>query len=100
MTFWPDEDVYSNPRSPHLDDDRLSITSQLRKTKSMDASCLDIRSIGDASSPMLSLSRAKSEYNLTASSPSLAQGTSTFTTHPVYTLLSPRFNFIISEHSL
>lgn len=54
-----------------MDDDRLSITSQLRKTKSMDASCLDIRSIGDASSPMLSLARAKSEYNLTASSPSL-----------------------------
>lgn len=51
----------------------MSISSQLRKTKSMDASCLDIRSIGDASSPMLSLARAKSEYNLTASSGSLTQ---------------------------
>lgn len=41
----------------------------------MDASCLDIRSIGDATgSPMLSLSRAKSEYNLTASTHSLMQG--------------------------
>ncbi|XP_044269432.1 brain-specific angiogenesis inhibitor 1-associated protein 2 isoform X2 [Tribolium madens] len=69
---WQDEDVYSNPRSPNLEDDRISISSQLRKTKSMDASCLDIRSIGDVGSPVTTLSRAKSEYNLNSSTHSLA----------------------------
>jgi BAI1-associated protein 2 len=65
--------VYSNPRSPNFEDDRISISSQLRKTKSMDASCLDIRSIGDVGSPVTTLSRAKSEYNLNSSTHSLAQ---------------------------
>jgi BAI1-associated protein 2 len=40
----------------------------------MDASCLDIRSIGDVGSPVTTLSRAKSEYNLNSSTHSLAQG--------------------------
>ncbi|XP_063919726.1 GATA zinc finger domain-containing protein 14 [Zophobas morio] len=73
ISVWQDEDVYSNPRSPNFEDDRISISSQLRKTKSMDASCLDIRSIGDVGSPVTTLSRAKSEYNLNSSTHSLAQ---------------------------
>ncbi|XP_044749979.1 GATA zinc finger domain-containing protein 14 isoform X2 [Coccinella septempunctata] len=73
ISMWQDEDVYSNPRSPNFEDDRMSITSQLRKTKSMDASCLDIRSIGDVGSPVTTMSRAKSEYNLNSSNNSLTQ---------------------------
>ncbi|XP_017770973.1 PREDICTED: brain-specific angiogenesis inhibitor 1-associated protein 2-like, partial [Nicrophorus vespilloides] len=73
ISVWHDEDVYSSPRSPHFDDDGISISSQLRKTKSMDASCLDIRSIGDVGSPVTTLSRAKSEYNLNSSTHSLEQ---------------------------
>lgn len=67
VSFWPDDDV---------DADRLSLSSQLRKTKSMDASCLDMRSIGDAvaHSPLKPLSRAKSDFNLAASTHSLDQG--------------------------
>lgn len=74
ISVWQDEDLYSNPRSPNFEEDRMSISSQLRKTKSMDASCLDIRSIGDVGSPVNTLSRAKSEYNLNSSNNSLAQG--------------------------
>ncbi|KAJ9591290.1 hypothetical protein L9F63_002164, partial [Diploptera punctata] len=77
VSFWPDEDLYSSPRSPNVEDDRLSIASQLRKTKSMDASCLDMRSINDATSPMKPLSRAKSDFNLTASTHSLVQNPDT-----------------------
>ncbi|GJQ68046.1 hypothetical protein Trydic_g16761 [Trypoxylus dichotomus] len=77
MSVWQEEDLYSNPRSPHFDDDRISLSSQLRKTKSMDASCLDIRSINDVGSPVTTLSRAKSEYNLNSSTHSLVQGTPT-----------------------
>ncbi|KAK4876867.1 hypothetical protein RN001_009373 [Aquatica leii] len=73
VSIWQDDDLYSNPRSPHYDDDRMSISSQLRKTKSMDASCLDIRSIEDVGSPVTTLSRAKSDFNLNSSIPSLAQ---------------------------
>ncbi|KAJ8870939.1 hypothetical protein PR048_027241 [Dryococelus australis] len=39
----------------------------------MDASCLDMRSMNDATSPLKPLSRAKSEFNLSASTHSLAQ---------------------------
>lgn len=44
--------------------ERGSITSQLRKTRSIDASCMDMRSIGDVVNN--SMNRAKSEYNLTS----------------------------------
>lgn len=44
--------------------DRGSISSQLRKTQSIDASCLDMRSIGEVINN--SMNRAKSEYNLTS----------------------------------
>lgn len=83
--------MYASPRSPLLlmspDDsesaDRLSVSSQLRKTKSMDASCLDVRSINDmtAAGPSTPkpLSRARSEFNLAASSHSLAHGKSPLT---------------------
>ncbi|XP_050542475.1 brain-specific angiogenesis inhibitor 1-associated protein 2-like protein 1 isoform X2 [Daktulosphaira vitifoliae] len=70
VSFWLDDD---NVNSPRIDDDRISLSSQLRKTKSMDASCLDVRAMMDISSPVLNypLSRAKSDFNLNASSQSL-----------------------------
>ncbi|XP_054282019.1 brain-specific angiogenesis inhibitor 1-associated protein 2-like [Macrosteles quadrilineatus] len=74
VSFWSDDDTVHSP-SRTIDDDRMSISSQLRKTKSMDASCLDVRAINDISSPTLthhSLTRAKSDFNLTASNHSLA----------------------------
>uniref|UniRef100_A0A1B6C4Q7 SH3 domain-containing protein n=1 Tax=Clastoptera arizonana TaxID=38151 RepID=A0A1B6C4Q7_9HEMI len=75
VSFWSDDD---NGNSPRIEDDRISIASQLRKTKSMDASCLDVRAINDISSPSMphhSLARAKSDFNLTASTHSLVQDT-------------------------
>jgi BAI1-associated protein 2 len=86
VTFWPEEDIYTQPRNSASAEDleeRMSLSSQLRKTKSMDASCLDIRAIGDlaptspmsgGASSLLPLTRAKSEFNLTASNSSLVQG--------------------------
>ncbi|XP_071443564.1 uncharacterized protein IRSp53 isoform X2 [Hetaerina americana] len=104
VNFWQEDDeddIYSQPSrgksGSNVDADRLSLTSQLRKTKSMDASCLELRSMNEVagtnesgarnrgstvgvtgmelsgSRPTLlgSLSRAKSEYNLTASTHSL-----------------------------
>nr|XP_023023913.1 uncharacterized protein DDB_G0284459-like [Leptinotarsa decemlineata] len=82
ISVWQDEDLYSNPRSPNFEDDRMSINSQLRKTKSMDASCLDIRSIGDADSPVNTLNRAKSEYNLNSSQHSVIHDGHTPTRRP------------------
>ncbi|KAM3961042.1 LOW QUALITY PROTEIN: insulin receptor substrate 53 kDa [Aphomia sociella] len=67
VSFWADEEVYASPRTGD-DDDRASVGSALRKTRSVDASCLDIRSIGDLGSPAQGLSRAKSDFNLQASS--------------------------------
>ncbi|XP_030749278.1 uncharacterized protein LOC115877282 [Sitophilus oryzae] len=67
ISVWHDDDLYSNPRSPNFEEDRISINSQLRKTKSMDASCLDVRSMTEGGSPVNTLSRAKSEYNLNSS---------------------------------
>ncbi|XP_022830735.1 uncharacterized protein LOC111359418 isoform X1 [Spodoptera litura] len=67
VSFWADEDVYASPRVGD-DDDRASVGSALRKTRSVDASCLDVRSIGDLGSPTQGLSRAKSDFNLQASS--------------------------------
>ncbi|KAG6445346.1 hypothetical protein O3G_MSEX003854 [Manduca sexta] len=67
VSFWTDEDVYASPRAGD-DDDRASVGSALRKTRSVDASCLDVRSIGELGSPAQGLSRAKSDFNLQASS--------------------------------
>lgn len=50
-----------------LDDesDRGSVISAIRKTRSIDASCLDMRSIGDVvNSAVAHMPRAKSEFNL------------------------------------
>ncbi|XP_047529277.1 uncharacterized protein LOC125065608 [Vanessa atalanta] len=66
VSFWADEDVYASPRNGD-DDDRASVGSALRKTRSVDASCLDVRSIADLGSPTQGLSRAKSDLNLQAS---------------------------------
>lgn len=66
VSFWADEDVYASPRNGD-DDDRASVGSALRKTRSVDASCLDVRSIADLGSPSHGLSRAKSDLNLQAS---------------------------------
>lgn len=67
VSFWGDEDVYASPRLGD-DDDRASVGSALRKTRSVDASCLDVRSIAELGSPAQGLSRAKSDFNLQASS--------------------------------
>ncbi|KAF7271615.1 hypothetical protein GWI33_015537 [Rhynchophorus ferrugineus] len=67
ISVWQDDDLYSNPRSPNFEEDRMSLNSQLRKTKSMDASCLDVRSMTEGGSPVNTLSRAKSEFNLNVS---------------------------------
>lgn len=48
--------------------DRGSIISALRKTRSIDASCLDMRSLGDVANSSMQMPRAKSEFNLTGSS--------------------------------
>ncbi|XP_026751479.2 uncharacterized protein LOC113511946 [Galleria mellonella] len=74
VSFWADEEVYASPRTGD-DDDRASVGSALRKTRSVDASCLDIRSIGDLGSPTQGLSRAKSDFNLQASSHNADQET-------------------------
>lgn len=50
------------------DSERGSIISAMRKTRSIDASCLDMRSIGDVvNSSSMNMPRAKSEFNLTSS---------------------------------
>lgn len=47
--------------------DRGSVISAIRKTRSIDASCLDMRSIGDVvNSSVAHMPRAKSEFNLTS----------------------------------
>ncbi|XP_039753941.1 uncharacterized protein LOC120629175 isoform X2 [Pararge aegeria] len=74
VSFWADEDVYASPRNGD-DDDRASVGSALRKTRSVDASCLDVRSIADLGSPTHGLSRAKSDLNLQASLHSAEQDT-------------------------
>uniref|UniRef100_A0A023F2Z6 Putative insulin receptor tyrosine kinase substrate-like protein n=1 Tax=Triatoma infestans TaxID=30076 RepID=A0A023F2Z6_TRIIF len=74
VSFWAENSGGGNGDSPKLDDDRVSLASQLRKTKSVDASCLDMRAMGDMPSPPLHhhpLTRAKSDFNLTASTNSL-----------------------------
>ncbi|XP_072152797.1 BAR/IMD domain-containing adapter protein 2 isoform X4 [Bemisia tabaci] len=71
ISMWPDDDGMQR-----MEDDRVSVTSQLRKTKSMDASCLDIRAMHEVTSPTMThnlLSRAKSDFNLSASNHSLNQ---------------------------
>ncbi|XP_055302188.1 uncharacterized protein LOC129568401 isoform X2 [Sitodiplosis mosellana] len=57
-----------NIKDQYIDDesDRGSIISAIRKTKSIDASCLDMRSLGDVvNSSTMNMPRAKSEFNLT-----------------------------------
>lgn len=49
------------------DDENMSVTSALRKTQSVDASCLDMRSLGDLGRTTMCMPRAKSEFNLTSS---------------------------------
>lgn len=58
--------MYASPRVGD-DDDRASVGSALRKTRSVDASCLDVRSIAELGSPAQGLSRAKSDFNLQTS---------------------------------
>lgn len=47
--------------------DRTSIASALRKTRSIDASCLDMRSLAEVGNSAMNMPRAKSEFNLTSS---------------------------------
>ncbi|CAO1298476.1 unnamed protein product [Diamesa serratosioi] len=44
-----------------------SVASTLRKARSIDASCLDMRSLADIGNSSMNMPRAKSEYNLTSS---------------------------------
>lgn len=61
--------IYSHhTQEQYMDDesDRGSVISAIRKTKSIDASCLDMRSLGDVvNSSKMNMPRAKSEFNLT-----------------------------------
>lgn len=62
------ENMYKRELSDNVSDscsssDRSSFSSQLRKTHSIDASCLDVRSMGDFVTN--SMNRTKSEHNLT-----------------------------------
>ncbi|CAH2037370.1 unnamed protein product, partial [Iphiclides podalirius] len=81
VSFWADEDVYASPRNGD-DDDRASVGSALRKTRSVDASCLDVRSIAELGSPAQGLSRAKSDFNLQASSHMEQENDTRTTTRP------------------
>lgn len=62
------ENMFTTKQLKDMDDDEddaQSIASQLRKTRSIDASCLDMRSLGDVvNSSMMHMPRAKSEFNL------------------------------------
>ncbi|KAK7071755.1 hypothetical protein SK128_016171 [Halocaridina rubra] len=57
-----DEVIYSSPMC--LDDDNMSVTSQMRKARSVDASCQDLSSLAD-DIPSRPMTRARSEFNLT-----------------------------------
>nr|XP_045623993.1 pneumococcal serine-rich repeat protein-like [Procambarus clarkii] len=56
-----DDGIYSMPMC--LEDDAMSVTSQMRKARSVDASCLDLSNVGDEI-PTRPLTRARSEFNL------------------------------------
>ncbi|KAK8395636.1 hypothetical protein O3P69_005622 [Scylla paramamosain] len=56
-----DEGIYSTPLC--LEEDAMSISSQVRKARSMDASCLDLSAAGEEP-PSRPLTRARSEFNL------------------------------------
>lgn len=78
VSFWPDDEENGGSE--------LTMSSQLRKTRSMDSSCLELRLGPPPSHPPSSLhtggtshlssvlSRARSEVNLHASSLSLGPG--------------------------
>ncbi|XP_014259190.1 brain-specific angiogenesis inhibitor 1-associated protein 2 isoform X2 [Cimex lectularius] len=73
ISFWAENSGNGLDMDGKLEDDRVSLASQLRKTKSVDVSCLDVRAMGDLASPgqHRPLARAKSDFNLTASTNSL-----------------------------
>uniref|UniRef100_A0A0A9XZ35 Brain-specific angiogenesis inhibitor 1-associated protein 2-like protein 1 n=1 Tax=Lygus hesperus TaxID=30085 RepID=A0A0A9XZ35_LYGHE len=76
VSFWNENCGMDGDSPKHGDDDRLSLACQLRKTKSVDASCLDMRAMGELPSPQLTsphrpLTRAKSDFNLNSSTSSL-----------------------------
>lgn len=56
-----EEGIYSTPMC--LEDDAMSVTSQMRKARSVDASCLDLSNVADEI-PSRPLTRARSEFNL------------------------------------
>lgn len=68
------------------DEENASVTSALRKTHSVDASCLDMRSLGDLATTAMCMPRAKSEFNLTSSSPHDMRGSldNLFNYHPLF----------------
>lgn len=55
------------------DSDRVSISSVLRKTRSIDASCMDMRSLSECiNNSAMQMPRAKSEFNLTSTTNEIA----------------------------
>ncbi|XP_071525740.1 LOW QUALITY PROTEIN: uncharacterized protein IRSp53 [Panulirus ornatus] len=56
-----DEGIYSTPMC--LEDDAMSVTSNVRKARSVDASCLDLSTASD-DMPSRPLTRARSEFNI------------------------------------
>lgn len=65
----------SNNADMDNDSDRSSVISAMRKTRSIDASCLEMRSIGDVvNSATTHMPRAKSEFNLTSAASAAIEG--------------------------
>lgn len=63
--------LYNSIVTQDDESDRASVRSAMRKTKSIDASILDMRSLGDVvNSAVVHMPRAKSEYNLISAAPS------------------------------
>lgn len=75
--MWADDDNYCSGRRAICDDG--SMASALRKTRSMDASALDVRCLSDAPEdrhdPGGTLSRARSDLNLSSRAHSPNAGT-------------------------
>lgn len=62
------ESMFARRMKDQHDDDseRGSINSALRKTRSIDASCMDMRSLSECVNGSMQMPRAKSEFNLTS----------------------------------
>lgn len=82
-------DMDNDPDADDDSDERGSVISAIRKTRSIDASCLDMRSIGDVVNGATGshMPRAKSEFNLTSASASTATEGNVYRMRCVFTTL-------------